>query len=293
MAMSELESGAELVKAWGELSDSALLGLTILGIGIVVAVILYLVFKYKRDRIVEDNKNKRANIYASGFKALEEKMQRGDDKVNRMICDSNKNLSDNLHDINENLAQLIREIAILRSSNHNDQKNIDFVVNKVSEIEKQVDGVLANTVGMMNETDSALLTKIYFYKVIQDECEKIVRKSLKENDFKSRSEFVCKKVKTEIGNVLSDARSILSGLPLSINISILFKIDSKSTSERFMLVDMIWDGIEDLFLKEISLEEKYEEASLRVLNIIRDYITEIFNRELDTISYQRINSEFH
>jgi hypothetical protein len=60
-----------------------------------------------------------------------------------------------------------------------------------------------------------------------------------------------------------------------------------------MLVDMLWSGIEDLYTKDISLDNKYEEASLRIFNIIRDYTTEIFNRELDTVSYQRIKSDFH
>lgn len=288
-----LKSGAELVHAWGQLSNAALVGFTILGISIVAAVIIYIIFKYKSNKSAEDSKYKRAQMYAENVKRLESKIDGGNTRVDKSINDSNIKVVNVLNAINSNIEKLNRELTILKSSSQIENQNFTSMIKKVDEIEKQVEGLIASTSGIMNEGDSAYLVKTYFYKVVMTECDKAIRISLKENDYDSRPEFVSKKVRTEIGNILSEARATLHGLPISINFTALFKIDDTATSERFLLVDIIWDGIKELFSSTMSLDEKYEEASLKISNIIRDYVSEVFVREISTSSYRRMNSEIH
>lgn len=288
-----LESGARLVDAWGQLSSAALVGFTVLGISIVIAVIVYIIFKFKNNRAIEDAKNKRAKLYADNMKKLEAKIDNGQAKVDRSINDGNSKVVAALNIINESIGKSNRELTILKSSSQIESQHLVSVATKINEIERHIEGLIASTSGIMNEGDSAYLIKTYFYKVVMTECDKVIKASLKENDYDTRPEFVSKKVRTRVGNILSEARATLHGLPVSINFSSLFKIDDMSTSERFLLVDIMWSGIKELFSSDMSLDDKYEEATLRVSNIIRDYVSEIFAREISTSSYRRMNSEIH
>ena len=294
MAETEaIEAGTKLIDAWGHLSNAALFGMTALGLSIVIAVVVWIIFKYKIQKDVEDNKNARAKQYSDNLSKLQDHIDRSCNKTEDVIRSKDDKMLSVLKDINENLIEMRKDMNAINLLHSDDKESITFIVNKLNEMEKGISYIADNTSGIINVNDSMYISKIYFYKVIFNECDKVAKKSLKENDFVNRSEFVSNKFRTDIGEILSESRSNLCSLPLSINAYKLFKIDSTSVSERFMLVDMIWDGIKELYNKSITIDEKYEEVSLRILNIIRDYITEIMNTEMGSGQYKKMNSDFH
>lgn len=294
MADSEtLSSGAELLEKFSKLEGYTLLSATILGVLIVVAVIIFIIFKYKQSKVDLEHKSRRAKQYADSSLRIERKLDSMSKAITTSFQATSKNMVQVLGDVNKNLTSLRNLMAGLDHQSTDFKAALIEALGKIEDISKVVDYIMDKTKGVMSGKDSYFLIKLYFFKVICYEIEKVVHKSLVENDFVNRRTYVTDKVRTDIGNVLSTYRADISEYELSINAGVFFKVDSSSVSERFMLVDLVWRSVEDLFTSNMTIDEKKEEASLRILNVVKDYTTEILAHEFSDAkddSYVKIKS---
>jgi hypothetical protein len=123
-------------------------------------------------------------------------------------------------------------------------------------------------------------------------CKEIVfavERSLAENRSEERKEFVSEKVRTIIGDILAEARNDLRGYPLAFNPDLFFPVyQAPHGGERFILVDQIWMGVEPSYRKGASLQERTEEARLKISNVLKDHVAQI-NIEIQT---RRASGEF-
>jgi len=276
-----IESSSDLVKHWGQLSDAALVGAVSLGLAIIIAVVIYIVFSYKKYKMIQSAKDMRSQEYIQSNEKVGNKLDRLSSTMSRINLENTKSLNESLSNINNTLGE-VKSIIDVSNSQTNDFKSILVsTIDKIDIMSLIINTLLDKTKGVISDKDSLYLVKIYFYKIICNEIEKVIHHSLEENDFINRKLFVTDKVRTNIGMILSTYRSDLIEFELPFSVNGFFKIDSSSTSERFMLVDLIWMAVEDIFTSNMMIKEKKEEASLRIINVIRDYITEIFIQEYD------------
>jgi hypothetical protein len=287
-----LDSGAKLVQAWGNLSESAIIAATILGLSIIAAIVIWIIYKFRHNKILTEQKNKRAQGYRITISKLENKVDGLLDKLGI----KHSEVKDLVVGVQTTLIELKSEITSLKEqSNANDVENrlvLSTIGDRINNASVILNHILDKTEGTIPIKDSELLIRIYFLRIIYFESEKIIHKALEENGYKSRPDYVADLVRTEVGKMLSSCRGELNDFQLSINPSKFFKLDSGSISERMLLVDMIWDGVESLFTSKADIHQKMEEASLKLTNVLNDYISEIFSRETHTESFVRTKSDF-
>lgn len=289
-----INSGSELLKQWGQLGDAALIGAVILGLAVVIAIVIYIVFQYKKARMEQSAKDKRSQDYVESNNKVAVKLDKMAKSITDSYNESTKTITESLKNINDSLNSLKTSTDIYSNHNIDFKKLLISAIDKMDVISIVIHNILDKTRGVMSLKDSIYLIKLYFMKLIYQEIERSVHESLKENDFVNRTEYVTNKVRTNIGVILSNYRTDLGEFELPFNVSKFFKLDSASTSERFMLVDLIWLSIVDIFRSNKNLQEKKEEASLKISNVISDYVSEILNQEdIDsstTKNYSKIKS---
>lgn len=272
----DIDSGAHLVEQWGTLSNAAMIGAVILGVAIVIAAIIFIIFKYKMVKSSQDAKNDRLKEYNKMYS----NMQIAITDMSKAVRESDIQQIKIMTDINSHLMAITNALK-----NQKDViTNLEINAQSVNEL---VTDILRRTNGFIGHEDSAVIIKLFFLNVSYYEIEKIVHDSLRKNDYISRADWILDRVKSEVGEVLSQCRSTLNDLNLSISITKFFKIDSSQTKERFMLVNIIWNGIEEFYTAERTLDQKLEESSLKIKNMIKDYLDEIFSQQEQTGFFRR------
>ncbi len=135
-------------------------------------------------------------------------------------------------------------------------------------------GVLtARTSGQINRDDATKMIRDRFLQNIFKEISFVIERSLTENDYEKRKDFVARKVRTALGDILIEARKYLCGFNLAVDPTRFFMCEPNQSVERFILCDSIWKEIEPLFKKEGTLKQRIEEAYLIIENVIGDYVT--------------------
>lgn len=266
-----IDSGANLVEQWGTLSNAAIVGAVILGIATVTAVIIFIIFKYKMTKSTQDAKNERLREYGKMYAGMM-------DAINNLTASLKKfegNQMQIMNDINGHLMAITNGLVDQKATIN----ELGKTTKKANELAQQI---LSKTSGIIGHEDSACIIKLFFMNVAYNEIEKIVHDSLRKNDYSTRSDWILDRVKSGIGDILSECRSTLNDLNLSISIPKFFKIDSSQIKERFMLVNIIWGGIEEFYSSPKTLDQKLEESSLKLRNIIKDYLAEIFSQQEQT-----------
>lgn len=134
--------------------------------------------------------------------------------------------------------------------------------------------------GRLSVNDSARIVRNTFEKVAFREICLVVERALRENDYENRKLFVERKLKTHIGEALSEIRETLASYPLGFDVRAYFTIEAHSPGERFLLCLEIWNKIEPLFRQHTAFAQRIEEAFLLIENTVRDYVSSCYQSVL-------------
>lgn len=240
-----------ILKAWGELRDVAIWGLIILGVMIAICFIVYIIIQSKKAKIAAEAKNHRA----------------------KTISSSNDKLSSSIDEMKNSIIQLTSVIQGQR------QINEEMVWPTLDGLKSEINKLSSKTSGIIDRHDSINIIRIVFFKAIYYEVRDHLNEFMfiKESDFKTREQYLADKARTNIGEVLGKYKGTLQGFKLSINPNLFFKLDSTESTERFILVDIIWSDLKTYLNSQLRPEQKFEEISLKLFNIIKDYLNTIIS----------------
>jgi len=196
-----------------------------------------------------------------------------------------------LHESLVSLAQSVREHDYTVKSVINDHDlNIRSIIgpniDKLRSIDVKIDGISKKVRGSMSIDCSLNIISGYFSNMCF-QIQRVVEQSLFENDYESRREHVCRKIKTSIAQIICDTRDSVKNIKvLAFDPSIFFIVrvsDSNDfQSERFKLCDILWSVVESCYSKsDNSIKDKMgriEESRLLIENVISDYFTSVASK---------------
>jgi hypothetical protein len=235
-----------------EVNDLKVGAMIFLGI-MTLIVLAYISWRHwlglRRERDSEKSKERRAEQYTSAITTLAESMN------NHTAAD---------------------EQSSMRLNNA-----LFTVTTVVGKLDSSVNVLSAKTAGTINREDSVRMIRDRFLQNVFKEICMIVERSLSDNDYDKRRDFVARKVRTAIGEVLGEARAYLCSFNLSVDPNRFFQVDNSQSVERFLLCDLIWNDIETLYRMNTPIKQRIEEAYLMIENSITDYVTKC-NKNSDT-----------
>jgi hypothetical protein len=274
-----IDSAGDLISKWGQLEATALICAVVLGIAIISTIVIYMIFQYKKEKMIQDGKFKRSKEYSSNVSRIENKI----DIVSKNIIDMIQNVlqSNNsaLNDVKTNLNLIRNSLDGLENFDSDMKLLLNKCIEQSDIVLKTVNDILVKTRGILSIKDSYYIIRLYFYKVIFFEIEKLIHEMIEEDEYKTRRDFVTNKIRTDIGVILASYKVALCEFDMEINTNKFFKVDSNEPKERFMLVDLLWSELKMIFPTDKSIKQKKEEASLKINNVITDYISEIAMNE--------------
>lgn len=223
----------------------------------VVAAIIYLIW-YKintsknreEQALVEAHKNERAKLYADAIHGLRASVD--DLKVT----------------MQEHTVQEQQNVATIEGM----VRGIDTTVSSVREIASYVATVATGSIAF---DDSLKIVEDAFNRGIVFEVCGVINTSLIENDYVGRQEFVERKVKTAIGEVLQESCEYLSSLSLPFGPKVFFTLNTTHVATRYELCDQIWLAVEPLFRSNMDKLKKMEECKLLIFNCVHDYFESV------------------
>lgn len=185
-----------------------------------------------------------------------------------------------------------------KSYKHNEKLlgNITCVLDSLKEHENASNSRMDRLVSVMEEirdrqknviskSDSVRIVLNKFNDVIKKEIIVALEWSIKNNNYVARKEFVRKKIKTAIAEIIMLARRSLSEFKLSIDLDQFFitYTNERDGNIHYKLVDQIWDEIESIYHKDryqaneqgSVLNQQLEEMEIAVNNIITAELTKI------------------
>ena len=107
----------------------------------------------------------------------------------------------------------------------------------------------------------------------------VVERSFNENHYMGRETFIADRVRSRIRDVMVAVRSELKELPLAVPIEPFFPTVTDDNGERFTLCDQVWSKVVHLFSDKRQADERMDEASLLIENIIKDQIARVSRRD--------------
>lgn len=107
----------------------------------------------------------------------------------------------------------------------------------------------------------------------------IVERSFNENHYLGREAFIADRVRSRIRDVMVATRAELKELPLALSVDPFFPTTTDDAGERFTLCDQIWNKVAPLFEDKRPADERMDEASLLIENIIKDHIARVIRRD--------------
>lgn len=164
-----------------------------------------------------------------------------------------------------------------------------------SDLKGAVELLVAKNEGRINREDSVKMIRDRFITHVYREFTTIIEVSLRENDYVNRKAHVTRKVKTELGKVLIEARRYLASFNMSVDPAVFFQLAPDDHGERFILCDAVWSDVEGLFLRDHStpakLKQVTEEAYVIIENVIKDYVTQCGRGNNCSIDFRNPASE--
>lgn len=135
---------------------------------------------------------------------------------------------------------------------------------------------------VISKSDSIRIILNKFNDVVKREVISIFEWSIINNNYETRKEFVRKKIKTALAEVIILAKKSLSEFNLSVELDKFFitYVNEKDSNVHFKLVDLLWDDVEPIYHKEKyggdNIEEQQlEEMQIAVNNVITAELTKI------------------
>lgn len=145
-----------------------------------------------------------------------------------------------------------------------------FFDHTLNEIKDTLEEVKNGFDGKINKPNSIRIIQSTF-DAVQHRLASVIERSLYHNGYVGAEDYIADKVRTEMSEVLIDARSKLERFPLVVSTEHFFLLHDGG-AERFKLCDLMWVKVEPLFRAPGDLQSRIERAKLLTRNIVSDYV---------------------
>ena len=237
------EDAVNLLKAINDFKITTWVGVAVL---LALAGIAHLIWKqwqskrqHTRQLAIEAGKTERARIHAEALNRLSDTMQAHSDTEEANV----------------------KRIELLANNIHQTVNSVKEMANYIADI----------ATGSISYDEGLKVVEATFNKSVVYEVSNIISHSLVENDYVGRQEYVERKVKTAIGEVLASSREYLRGLSLPFGVGTFFVLVEDHRATRYKLCDQLWFAVEPLYRASIEKVKKLEEAKLQIENCVRDH----------------------
>lgn len=161
---------------------------------------------------------------------------------------------------------------------------IGSTTNMVLALRELLDAVRNCLDGKINKANSLRVIHAKFESV-QMRLQYVVERSLQSNGYNGQEQYIADKLRTEMGDVLSEARQQLERLDLSVDCSYIFSLKNQDGTERYILCDEVWEAVQSLFSQEEQdIRNRIEHARLKIRNVVADYVSKRLQKVVMTDS---------
>ncbi len=203
-----------------------------------------------------------------GFVGLKVWQTMSSNKRSKMREELEKTRDDSIN----NLINAIK--AQMSFSKERDEADSDItrkIYERQSDIGQTMEEVRNSLLNKVNKANSLRIIQAKF-DTIQYMLGFVVERSLNYNHYDSQPDYVASRVKTDMAEILVDARDKLGRLDLSVPQDVFFRLQPEPGVERFWLCDDVWLKVEPLFRGTSDVRQRVERARLLIKNAVSDYV---------------------
>lgn len=239
----------ELARALNEMKPVAIWAFVLMFFFLVAYLVIIQIIKARREKRQEDAKEARALSYTS--------------TIGTLVSAINKQITE-IHSFVSTFGESLDTIEEVSEKTQQTMGRVEKVVNTLKDRFEE----------KMSFQDSLRLIDTYFHRIEASAIE-IIRAALVENHYRSRREFVSKRVRTDISSFIDLMCSDLSEYRLFFSYAVFlatYAKDGADGGDRYILCDKIWAAVEHLFENEDNspVDLRIQEARLLTINAIRD-----------------------
>jgi hypothetical protein len=184
-----------------------------------------------------------------------------------------------LTSINESLGLVKTELTTLGQDNKRHNEALLLAHNHVN---SQLDQMGKKIRGIIPDVDASKIIKVYFNSIIRKEVSFLVEAQIIENGFAESKDFIRRRMKSNIKEILDRCQDELKGLKLPISVRSIFLTYEDKDGDRYQVCDLIWDAMEPILARGGDKKKNIEEAKLIILNVLNDYINPVIKELTET-----------
>ena len=251
------EQAQVLLESINNLKTGAMIFIGLMVVVIVAYMLISKILTWKRDKLLSEQKNARVEAQVAALTAI----------------------SKNMKDMTEDLAKL--RINSQHSFDAQKQHG-EAMLTAQQSVNSQLDMMNKKIKGIIPDIDASKIIKVYFTTIIRREVSYLVEAQIIENGFAESADFIKRRLKSNIGDILDRCQNELRELKLPISVRSIFVTYTDDDGERYQICDMIWDKIMPILAKGGDKKKNIEEAKLFITNIVNDYITPVMKELTET-----------
>lgn len=244
------EQAQAVLESINNLKTGAMIFIGLMVVVIVAYMIISKILTWKREKLISEQKNARVEAQVAALTAI----------------------SKNMKEMNDDLAKLRAD-----SQNHG-----EAMLTAQQFINTQLDVMNKKIKGIIPDVDAAKIIKVYFSTIIRREISYLVEAQIIENGFAESSDFIKRRMKSNIGEILDRCQNELRELKLPISVRSIFVTYTDDDGERYQICDMIWERIVPILARGGDKRKNIEEAKLLITNTITDYIAPVIKELTET-----------
>jgi hypothetical protein len=195
-----------------------------------------------------------------------------------------------LNAINANLSLMNENLVTIKTESKTHSEGTLVVQNRLIE---QLEMMSKKIKGIIPDADTGKIINVYFNTIIKKEISYLVETQIIKNGWKESSDFIKKRMKLNIREILDRCQSELKGLKLPLSVRSIFLTYNDGDNERYQISDIIMDSIEPILARGGDKEKNIEEAKVVIESKLKDYITPVIRELTDspTDKYMSLNKE--
>lgn len=251
------EQAQAVLESINNLKTGAMIFIGLMVVVIVAYMIISKILTWKRDKLISEQKNARVEAQVAALTAI----------------------SNNMKEMTEDLAKL----RINSQHSFDTQKQHgEAMLTAQQFVNTQLDLMNKKIKGIIPDVDAAKIIKVYFSTIIRREISYLVEAQIIENGFAESADFIKRRMKSNIGEILDRCLNELRELKLPISVRSIFVTYTDDDGERYQICDIIWDRIVPILARGGDKKKNIEEAKLLITNTITDYITPVLKELTET-----------
>jgi hypothetical protein len=184
-----------------------------------------------------------------------------------------------LNAINANLNLMNETLVNLKADSKTHSEGTLAVQNHLI---AQLDTMSKKIKGIIPDIDASKILNVYFNTIIRKEISYLVETQIIKNGWKESSDFIKKRMKLNIREVLDRCQNELKGLKLPLSVRSVFLTYIDGDGERYQIADIIMDSIEPILARGGDKEKNVEEAKVIIESKLKDYISPVLRELTDS-----------